>query len=119
MNKRLKLYAQKAHKVCPDVPLNTHAHLFRHVKASHWLEDGLNVLQVSFLLGHAQLETTMIYLDISTEEKAKAMATLESEKDAAVSTFLYKIACIFGILVRKFGFYFGLDYAGHGDERLQ
>lgn len=85
MDKRLKLYAQKAHKVCLDVPLNTHAHLFRHAKASHWIEDGLNVLQVSFLLGHAQLGTTMVYLDISTEEKAKAMATLESEKDVAVN----------------------------------
>ena len=53
-------------------------------RESHWIEDGLNVLQVSFLLGHAQLETTMIYLDISTEDKAKAMATLESENDRKV-----------------------------------
>jgi len=85
IDKRLKKYAEEAHKKCTDVPLGIHAHQFRHAKASHWIEDGLNVLQVSFLLGHAQLETTMVYLDITTEEKAKALATLENENDKKVS----------------------------------
>jgi len=85
IDKRLKLYAKEAHNRCFDVPLNIHAHQYRHAKASHWIEDGLNVLQVSFLLGHANLETTMVYLDITTEEKAKALATLESENDKKVS----------------------------------
>jgi len=57
----------------------------RHAKASHWIEDGLNVLQVSFLLGHAHLETTMVYLDITTEDKAKALATLENETDKRIA----------------------------------
>lgn len=85
IDKRLKLYAREAHIRCFDVPLNIHAHQYRHAKASHWIEDGLNVLQVSFLLGHANLETTMVYLDITTEEKAKALATLENENDKKVS----------------------------------
>jgi site-specific recombinase XerD len=85
MDKRLKKHAATAHGKCPDVPLKIHAHRFRHAKASHWIEDGLNVLQVSFLLGHAQLQTTMVYLDVSTEEKAKALATLESETDKRLS----------------------------------
>ena len=85
LDKRLKKYAKSAHAQCPDVPLSIHAHQFRHGKASHWIEDGINVLQVSFLLGHAQLETTMVYVDITTEEKAKALATLESENDKSVS----------------------------------
>jgi len=84
IDKRLKKYAREVHDNNKDVPLNCHAHQFRHAKASHWVEDGLNILQISFLLGHAQLETTMIYLDITTDEKAKAMATLESEKDKKV-----------------------------------
>lgn len=50
---------------------------------SHWLEDGMNVVQVSFLLGHEQLETTMRYLDISSDEMAKAMATLECESQSS------------------------------------
>lgn len=46
IDKRLKKYAKEAHKTCRDVPLSVHAHQFRHGKASHWIEDGLNVLQV-------------------------------------------------------------------------
>lgn len=57
--------------------VNTHAHKFRHAKASHWIEDGLSVVQVSFLLGHSNLETTMKYPDITTEDKIKALSTLE------------------------------------------
>lgn len=92
IDKRIKLYAAKAHEKCKDVPLNTHAHQFRHAKASHWLEDGLNVVQVSFLLGHANLETTMKYLDITQEEKIKALATLEEEKTDKVSMKKWKNA---------------------------
>jgi len=79
VSKRLKLYAKPAHKVCPEVPLDLHAHQFRHAKASHWLEDGMNIVQISLLLGHEQLETTLIYLDVSLEQKAYALATLEDE----------------------------------------
>lgn len=85
IDKRLKMYAKKAHEICVDVPLTIHAHQFRHAKASHWIQDGLNVLQVSFLLGHTHLETTMVYLDITTEVKAKALATLENENDKKIT----------------------------------
>lgn len=81
IDKRLKKYAVVAHKVCDEVPLKLHAHQIRHAKASHWLEDGMNIVQISFLLGHEQLETTMVYLDITTEQEAKALATLEDESD--------------------------------------
>ena len=81
IDKRLKSYAAKAHEKCPDVPLKIRAHQFRHAKASHWLEDGLNIVQISFLMGHASLQTTMIYMDVSTTEKAKALGTLEVENE--------------------------------------
>ncbi|MGI6064848.1 tyrosine-type recombinase/integrase [Blautia sp.] len=84
MAKRIKICAETAHERCPDVPLDAHAHQFRHAKASHWLEDGINVVQVSFLLGHEQLETTMRYLDITTEDKIKALATLEDETQKTI-----------------------------------
>ena len=74
-------YAVSAHEKCCEVPVDTHAHQFRHAKASHWLEDGINVVQISFLLGHENLNTTMKYLDITTEEKIKALATLETEEE--------------------------------------
>ena len=61
------------------------AHQFRHAKASHWLEDGMNIDQISFLLGHKQIETTMVYLDITQEDEVKALATIESESDSKVT----------------------------------
>lgn len=81
VDKFLKKYARECHESCHDIPLNLHAHLFRHSKASHWLEDGMNIVQISFLLGHENIQTTMVYLDITTEDMAEALATLEEEKD--------------------------------------
>ncbi len=80
VHKMLKKYAAKAHEIAPDVPLDLHAHQFRHARASHWLEEGINIVQISRLLGHEQLETTMIYLEITSEQEALALATLEDEK---------------------------------------
>lgn len=85
ISKMLKKHAKTAHKSCHEVPLELHAHQFRHARASHWLEDGMNIVQISFLLGHEQLQTTMTYLDITMEEKVKALATLEDENDKKVS----------------------------------
>lgn len=81
VNKQLKKHAAAAHEICGEVPIGLHAHQLRHAKASHWLEDGMNIVQISFLLGHAQLQTTMVYLDITTEQEMKALATLEDENE--------------------------------------
>lgn len=85
VNKQLRKHAQAARSVCGEVPAEIHAHQLRHAKASHWLEDGMNIVQISFLLGHAQLQTTMVYLDITTEQEAKALATLEDENDKSLT----------------------------------
>lgn len=85
VNKQLKKHAKEAHEMCDEVPLDIHAHQLRHAKASHWLEDGMNIVQISFLLGHEQLQTTMVYLDITMEQELKALATLEDEKEKKVS----------------------------------
>lgn len=84
IQKMLRKYANSAHEKCTDVPIDLHAHHFRHAKASHWLEDGMNIAQISLLLGHAQIQTTMVYLDITTEQEQNALATLEDEKVRAV-----------------------------------
>jgi site-specific recombinase XerD len=85
VNKQLKKHARAAHEMCDEVPLDLHAHQLRHAKASHWLEDGMNIVQISFLLGHQQLQTTMVYIDITLEQELKALATLEDENDKKVS----------------------------------
>ena len=85
VSKRLTIHAIAAHKICKEVPLGLHAHQLRHAKASHWLEDGMNIVQISFLLGHELLTTTMVYLDITTDAEKNALATLEDENDKTVS----------------------------------
>ena len=84
VNKQLRKHARIAVVLCDEVPVDIHSHQFRHAKASHWLEDGMNIVQISFLLGHAQLQTTMVYLDITTEQELKALATLEDENDKSL-----------------------------------
>lgn len=79
VDKMLKSYASVANKSNPDVPVTLHAHQFRHAKASHWLENGMNIAQISHLLGHESLQTTMVYLDITTQQESEALATLEDE----------------------------------------
>ena len=41
------------------------AHTLRHTYATHLLEDGLNILSLKELLGHAYIETTMAYLHVA------------------------------------------------------
>jgi len=41
------------------------AHTFRHTYATHILEMGVDIVQVKELLGHAHLETTLMYLHTS------------------------------------------------------
>ena len=40
-------------------------------------EDVINIVEISVLLGHEQLATTMKYLDISTEDQMKGLATMD------------------------------------------
>lgn len=83
VRKRLKVYAAKAHEICLDVPLDLHSHMWRHAKATHWLEDGINIVEISKLLGHESLETTMKYQDITTKQQLAALATIEEEKSSS------------------------------------
>lgn len=83
MQKALHKYARIVQVECKDVPSDLHAHQFRHAKASHWLDEGINIVQISHLLGHESLEITMRYLDISVDVEAKALEAIQNETDKA------------------------------------
>ena len=69
----MKQYGESARKNCIEVPENVHAHLFRHSRAMHLYQRGMDLTLVSQWLGHAQLDTTLIYAHADTEQKRKAI----------------------------------------------
>ena len=78
INKQLLVYAEQARKNCPEVPEKVHSHQFRHSMATHSLDDGMNVFQISKMLGHKSVETTMIYLGVTIAMKDSAIKQIES-----------------------------------------
>jgi site-specific recombinase XerD len=70
----LKNYADKAREVCSEVPENVHPHMFRHSRAMHLYQSGMDLTLVSEWLGHADLETTRVYAHADTEHKRAAIA---------------------------------------------
>ena len=51
---------------------NTHPHRFRRTCATFALRRGMPIEQVSKMLGHEQISTTQIYLDLAEEELEQA-----------------------------------------------
>jgi integrase/recombinase XerD len=57
---------------------DVHTHTLRHSYATHLLEDGLNILTLKALLGHAQIETTMEYLHLCQLPHTKAFSPIDT-----------------------------------------
>jgi integrase/recombinase XerD len=70
----LQKYGERARKTCQEVPPKVHPHLFRHSRAMHLYQEGMDLTLVSQWLGHSQLETTQIYAHADTEHKRRAIA---------------------------------------------
>ena len=48
-----------------SIQKNVNLHSLRHSYATHLLEDGVNIVIIKELLGHATIQTTMIYLHVA------------------------------------------------------
>ena len=64
-------------RVDARLPASTHVHTLRHSYATHLLEEGVSIRLISAYLGHASLETTLIYTHLTAVNEASARVVLD------------------------------------------
>jgi site-specific recombinase XerD len=76
----MEKYEQIARRDCSDLA-HLHPHIWRHTRSMHLYKAGMPLPLLSEWLGHAQLETTLIYAHADTEMKRKAIeAAMKGEE---------------------------------------
>jgi integrase/recombinase XerD len=73
IQKIVQLATQKA-----GLNKEVHPHTLRHSFATHLLENGVDIRKIQILLGHAAINTTMLYTHISTSELEKISNPLDN-----------------------------------------
>ena len=53
-------------------------HTLRHTYATHLLEDGLDIMSIKELMGHARLETTLVYLHVAQLDPKRKFSPLDT-----------------------------------------
>lgn len=70
----ISLYASPARVLRPDlIPGKLSPHSFRHSKAMHLLQSGVNIIYVRDILGHVSMKTTEIYARADSKQKREAL----------------------------------------------
>ena len=64
-------------RVAKRAGLKIHAHALRRALATHLVAEGVSVEGVRQILGHAELETTALYVAVSREELRRVVQSLE------------------------------------------
>jgi site-specific recombinase XerD len=82
VEKFIKKYGKTAREQNSKVPETIHPHMFRHARAMHLYRGGMPIVLLSEWLGHAQLETTMIYAYADTKMKRDAIEKATSSISA-------------------------------------
>jgi site-specific recombinase XerD len=72
MQRQIKDEVRKA-----GVPKRATCHTMRHSFATHLLESGTDIRTVQSLMGHASVETTMIYLHVMKRPGAGGSSPLD------------------------------------------
>ncbi|MGM9881640.1 MAG: tyrosine-type recombinase/integrase [Bacilli bacterium] len=74
INKLVDKYYEISKKECPTLSNKTVTpHTFRHSKAVHFLQNGTALPIIQRFLGHASIQTTEIYLDITNDVVIEAV----------------------------------------------
>jgi site-specific recombinase XerD len=55
-----------------------HVHTLRHCFATHLLENGTNIVYIMKLLGHSNIQTTMIYLHVQSMESMNVQSPIDT-----------------------------------------
>ena len=70
----LKKYVEEARSLHPEIiPKVVSPHSFRHSKAMHLLQSGVNLVYIRDLLGHVSIKTTEVYARADNMMKRKAL----------------------------------------------
>jgi len=81
----LTKYVGKAKQSCPDMPDNVHCHLLRKTRAMDLYQEGIPLVYIAQLLGHANVSTTSGFYAFATVEtlhKSMSKANPEAVYDA-------------------------------------
>ena len=101
INKQIKKYAVIAKQQCSEVPSDVHCHQFRHSSATYCLENKMRIEQVSKMLGHQNIKTTMDYIGITDKMREEAIENLEDNATKIIKPLWKKddkkLAELFGI----------------------
>lgn len=66
-------YVKKVNSKETIINIKVHPHTFRHSKAVHLLESGIELIYIRDLLGHSSVKTTEIYARVCTRNKREAL----------------------------------------------
>jgi integrase/recombinase XerD len=78
---RIKKYLRKANEKNPEFDiLGLSCHTLRHSRATHWSERQMPPVLISYLLGHADETTTMIYTKISMKARQQAFEKIQNDE---------------------------------------
>ena len=69
-------YAATARKSSLTIPEHVRPHMFRHSKAMHMLQAGLNLIYIRDFLGHVDVKTTETYAKADVEAKRTAIESV-------------------------------------------
>ncbi len=75
----LNKYIREARNKSNRIPERISPHIFRHSKAMHLLQAGVNIIYIKDILGHADITTTQMYLKADMEMKREALEKAKIE----------------------------------------